>query len=90
MLPQLVKVSKVDAELRVRVTNRPRVLRSVIGDRRCMEEHGQAIIKGLLQAFFGLQQGGIVCRNIQPSTIRYRKDDWDPMFSDTRRCSKED
>jgi hypothetical protein len=64
MLPQLVKVSRVDAELRVRVTNRPRMLRSVIGDRRCMEQHGQAIIKGLLQAFFGLQQGGIACRNI--------------------------
>jgi hypothetical protein len=82
MLPKLIRISRVGAEVKVRCTNRPVTLRSLIDDRLVMQEHGQALVQGLLKAFLQLQEAHISLRTIQPSSIRFHAGEWQPLFSD--------
>lgn len=82
MLPHLLGVTKVNSEVRVKVTSNPLTLRSIIADRVKMQEFGPAIFRNLVKAFLDIQEAGISCRTIQPSSIRMKIGEWKPVFTD--------
>jgi hypothetical protein len=64
MLPKFMSFVKYGPEVRIRVSNRPILLRDIIDNRLMMEANGQDIVKKLLKGVLQIQEEGISMRTI--------------------------
>ena len=62
-------------------------MRALLNDRANLKQNAQQLISALLTAYNELLMNGVASRSIQPSTVAFREDLKQAMFTDIRRAS---
>ena len=64
IFPKYSRLTRSDQIVSVEVTTLPIQLRSIIGNRWYMQQHGAILIKTLIQGYFELKKTGCVMRGL--------------------------
>ena len=82
IVPKYNRLTRSDQIVTVEVSTLPIQLRSIIGNRWYMQQHGATLINTLIKGYFELKKTGCVMRGIQPSTIYLSEDLREVQFTD--------
>ena len=82
ILPKFTGITRSDQIVSVEVSTHPIQLRSIIGNRSQMQQHGATLIKTLIMGYFELKKTGCVMRGLQPTCIYLTKDLKQVQFTD--------